>query len=62
MASVLGNAAHASQSPQSNTRSPDHRSQGRLSESAGTMHTSIFLTVIVHAQLAAAVQYTSRVV
>ena len=38
----LSNAAHASQSPQSNTPYyPDHRSQGRLTESVGTTHTSI---------------------
>jgi len=37
----LSNAAHASQRPQSNTPPPGRRSQGRLTELVGTMHTSI---------------------
>jgi len=37
----LSNAAHASQSPQSNTRPLSRRSQARLTESVGSTHTSI---------------------
>jgi len=35
----LSNAAHANQSPQSNSQG--RRSQGRLTELVGTMHTTI---------------------
>ena len=37
----LSNAAHGSQSPQSNTRTPGRRSQGRLTKSVGITHASV---------------------